>query len=659
MPKLVRSAALAALSTMMPFPAAAQSQMDAKAAAAAFGARERIIDASLSPDGTKVAIVAPGPGQSTVLQVLDLKANTSKPINYANGDPMTLSGCGWASNSRLACYLYGVTDENYGRYLPYSRLIAMDADGGNLTRLGAYERVQQYVSLSDGAILDWRDGTTSSVLIARNYVPAKNLGLSGVTSTAQGLGVDLLDTRTAKADHVESPNVGALRYITDGKGKVRIMQTDESYRAGNASRGLATFSYRLAGSNDWKRFGTYNEVTQQGLYPVAVDGGTNVAYALQKQDGRDALFRVALDGSLKQELAFAHPKVDIGGLRTVGRSGHVIGATYSTERPEISYFDPAYAELAGKLAKALPKLPLIQIVDSSADEAVHLVHAASDVDPGRYFLFDTKAKKLAPIGQDRPELAGIPLGAMKPVTYKTADGTEVPAYLTLPPGNAGKKLPTIVMPHGGPAARDEWGFDWLVQFFVARGYAFLQPNYRGSTGYGEGWFKENGFRSWKTAIGDVNDAGRWLIDQRIADPARLAIVGWSYGGYAALQSSVLDAKLFKAIVAIAPVTDLNMLRGQYTGQKVARDYIGEGPQLIEGSPLRHPEVFQAPVLLFHGTKDINVGVEESRAMDKALKKAGKKSELIIYPAIDHQLRDSAVRTDMLTKADAFLAKALN
>ncbi|MEI9851159.1 MAG: alpha/beta fold hydrolase [Sphingomonas sp.] len=116
------------------------------------------------------------------------------------------------------------------------------------------------------------------------------------------------------------------------------------------------------------------------------------------------------------------------------------------------------------------------------------------------------------------------------------------------------------MPHGGPGARDEWGFDWLAQFFAARGYAVLQPNFRGSAGYGEDWFLENGFKSWRTAIGDVNDGGRWLVGQGIAAPAKLAIVGWSYGGYAALQSAVLDPELFKAIVAIAPVTDLGALK---------------------------------------------------------------------------------------------------
>lgn len=474
---------------------------------------------------------------------------------------------------------------------------------------------------------------------------------------AQGLGVDLLDTRTGKVTHLESPDRVAGAYISDGQGNIRIIATDEAYVRGYQSKGITTYRYRLAGSKDWKPFSTYNGVTYEGMAPIAVDGSANAAYVLRKTNGRDALYRVALDGSMKEELALANPNVDIDGVVTLGRHGRVVGGTYSEEKPQVEYFDPKYGELVTKLAKALPKLPAITIVDSNADETVHIVHASSDTNAGRYFLFDTVAKKLTPIGEVRPELASVTLGTMKPIAYTAADGTKIPAYLTMPANSAGKNLPAIVMPHGGPASRDNWGFDWLVQFFVSRGYAVLQPNYRGSSGYGEGWFKENGFRSWKIAIGDVNDAGRWLVNQGIADPGKLAIVGWSYGGYAALQAQVLDANLFKAAVAIAPVTDLAMLRGKYIS-RITRDYIGEGPQLKEGSPLQFPGAFKTPVLMFHGDKDINVDVDQSKAMEKALQKAGKKVELVIYPKIDHQLRDSAVRTDMLTRTDAFLSQTL-
>ena len=643
----------------MPGAVAAPATISAKEAASLFGAREGIIDASLSPDGTKIALVVPGPKQSTVVQVLDLKTSAATPVNFANGDPMTLTGCGWASDTRLVCTLYGISNRNSGGWLAYQRLIAMDADGANPIPLGARERVQDWAQQSDGYVIDWRDGKSDSVLLARSYLPSRSDGMRA-GGMANGLGVDLLDTRTGKVEHVESANVRADNYLGDGLGNVRIMSLD-SVRMGRETRGISEFFYRIAGSRDWRPFTTYFSVSEEGGYPIAVDGTANVAYTLKKTNGRDALYRVALDGSMKEDLAYADPSVDISGIVRVGRRGRIVGATYSTDLPHTAYFDAGYEKLITSLARAIPTLPRIRVVDSSADEQVHLIQASSDTNPGRYFLYDAKRKSLSPIGQDRPELSGIALGKVRSVTYKAADGTMIPAYLTLPPTGAATGLPAIVLPHGGPAARDEWGFDWLAQFFVNRGYAVIQPNYRGSTGFGQEWFQENGFKSWKVAVGDVNDAGRWLVREGIADPARLAIVGWSYGGYAALQANVVDSMLFKAVVAIAPVTDLGMLRAEkvgFTNTTLALNYIGDGPHLVEGSPARHADRFVAPVLMFHGAKDINVDVAESRMMDKQLRNAGKTSALVVYPSIDHQLRDSDVRIDMLTRAEAFLGTTL-
>ena len=235
-----------------------------------------------------------------------------------------------------------------------------------------------------------------------------------------------------------------------------------------------------------------------------------------------------------------------------------------------------------------------------------------------------------------------------------------PGYLTLPPDGAQRGLPAIVMPHGGPSARDEWGFDWLAQYFANRGYAVLQPNFRGSAGYGSQWFQTNGFQSWRTAIGDVNDAGRWLVREGIADPAKLAIVGWSYGGYAALQSAVIDQSLFRAAVAIAPVTDLQLARDEWRGSASAntRDFFGTGPHIAEGSPARHAEAIRVPVLLMHGTLDLNVPIRQSRIMRDRLRSAGRQVELVEYPGLDHQLMDSATRAQVLRRSDAFLRQAL-
>jgi dipeptidyl aminopeptidase/acylaminoacyl peptidase len=453
----------------------------------------------------------------------------------------------------------------------------------------------------------------------------------------------------------------ALGYFTDGRGNLRIMATLGTVGAtGQDSRRIAWF-YRPQGSRTWERLGETDRLTDDGFRPVAVDPERNLAYGFRKHHGRQALYTMALDGTGALSLLFAHPEVDVDGLVRIGRDRRVVGATFATDRREVAYFDPEIERLKTALARALPGNPGIWVIDSSLDGRRLLLEASKDRDPGVTYILDRDTNRLQTFLVTHPALEGLQLAEMRPVTYRAADGTAIPAYLTLPPGKASAKgLPAIVLPHGGPSARDEWGFDWLPQYFAARGYAVLQPNFRGSAGYGEEWLQVNGFQSWRTAIGDVADAGRWLVAEGIADPKRLAIVGWSYGGYAALQSAVTDPDLFRAVVAIAPVTDLALLieeRRGWSDRAITRDFIGTGPHLREGSPAQNADRIRVPVLMFHGTHDRNVGVGQSRLMASRLQRAGVPHELVIFDRLDHQLPDSDVRARLLRESDAFLQRA--
>lgn len=361
------------------------------------------------------------------------------------------------------------------------------------------------------------------------------------------------------------------------------------------------------------------------MIPIAIDAGINSAYVKKKLDGRMALYRVKLDGSMATELVYKSDKVDIDDVVRIGRGASVIGVTYAEEQRSVIYFDDTYRMLATALGKAIPNLPMIGFLGSSADNSKLLVRASSDADPGRYYVFDKTARKLNEILLARPALENVALASVRSITYPAGDGTPIPAYLTLPPGKSdAHNLPAVVLPHGGPSARDEWGFDWLAQFLAHQGYAVLQPNYRGSAGFGDSWLQENGFKSWRTSIGDVTAAAHWLASEGIADPQRMAIVGWSYGGYAALQAGVLEPALFKALVAIAPVTDLKMLKSDardYTNARIVAEEIGDGAHITEGSPLQNVERIAAPVMMFHGDMDLNVGVQQSRKMDAKLRSA--------------------------------------
>jgi acetyl esterase/lipase len=656
---MFRISAIAVLSLLFLVAAAASDDPPA-----AFGARESVLDIALSPSGQKVAFIAPGPGRSTVLYTGSTAGGVAPTRALsADGKPERLTSCGWVSEKRLVCTVYFTIQTMIpGSPAGVSRVIAVDEDGRNLKMLSRRSTSDdEYAMLGSGEVIDWLPGSEGAVLMGRVYVPQSRIG-SHFESKKEGYGVDRIDTSSLTTRTVEAPKPNASQFISDGHGNVRIMAVTDVAGATGYDSGKINYYYRTRGSDEWKPFVTYNYISEEGFLPVAVDPDLDVAYGYRTGDGgRLALYSLSLDGSKRETLVYAHPQVDVGRVARIGRAQRIVGVTYATEKREAVYFDPTLAALGRSLSKALPGLPLIRFADASADESKLLLWAGSDTDPGRYYLFDKATKRLNELMLARPDLEGAELATMKPITYRAADGTQVPAYLTLPVGSTGKNLPAIVMPHGGPDSRDEWGFDWLVQFFASRGFAVIQPNYRGSAGYGDAWYQRNGFQSWRTAIGDVNDAGRWLVAQGIADPNKLAIFGWSYGGYAALQANVLDPSLFKAAVAVAPVTDLATFvqDSQYwTTHRYTRNQIGSGPHVREGSPAQNADRIKAPVLLFHGDRDLNVGVRQSRIMEDKLKDAGVRTDLIVYEGLDHYLDDSEARTDMLRRTDAFLREAL-
>lgn len=638
--------------------AIAQAQVDP---AALFGARESISHVDLSPDGTTVTYVAPHGTRSSAANVAQIQGGTPQAITKTSGEEDQLSWCSFASDQRLICRVRAILDYE-GFDIAVSRLFAMDADGKNAKQLGQSDsfydtRLRQF----DGSILDWLPDDGNAILMSREYVPEQRLG-TRLTRNRDGLGVDRIDLKTLKPTIVEPADRNASLFMTDGRGAVRIKASEGMQIAGTQLSGVTSYYYRKAGGKDWEKFGSFDSQTREGMLPLAIDASIDSAYVLRKLNGRFALYRIKLDGSMAEDLAYANDKVDVDNVVRVGRGQKVIGVTFAEEARQAIYFDPEYKKLAAALSKALPKLPLINFVGASKESKKLLIFAGSDSDPGRYYVYDRTTRNLAEIMLVRPQLEGVALASVKPVTFPATDGAKIPAYLTLPPGAVtAKGLPAIVLPHGGPSHRDEWGFDWLPQFLVNQGYAVLQPNYRGSDGYGDDWLKQNGFQSWKTSIGDITAGARWLVSEGMVDPDKLAILGWSYGGYAALQSAVTEPDLYKAAIAIAPVTDLGLVKEEarnFTNSALVAEFIGSGRHIAEGSPLQNVERIKVPVLMFHGDRDINVGVRQSKLMDSKLKAAGKKSELVVFEGLEHSLVDSAARTQMLRQIADFLKQSM-
>lgn len=622
-----------------------------------FGARESISDISLSPDGKRIAFLAPLEGRATGLYVANADGSTpAKMILTSDAAPLRLTECDWVSNTRLICDLFGLT-RDVGIILGFTRLIAINDDGKEIKSLANRSTTRSLgINQFSGSVLGWPPGDTGDVLMTRQYIPESTID-TRLASSKEGLGVDLVNTLTLKSKRMAVPRKNVSEYLADTNGDVRIMGIAATFDDGTL-KGTTNYLYRPIDSERWKVFSTSDG---EGMVPVTVDAQRDIAFAYGKKDGRQALFTVKLDDSLASELVLAHDEVDIGRLITIGRSRRVIGVDIVTDKRETVFIDPTYKALAQQLSKALPGEPLIRFIDASRDENQLLVFTGTDLDPGSYYIFDRTAKRLNKIFAERLPLETVKLAPVKPISYPASDGTMIPGYLTLPVGSAGKGLPTIIMPHGGPASRDEWGFDWIAQYFAALGYAVLQPNFRGSAGYGDDWYVDNGFKSWRIAVGDVNDAAKWMIAQGTADRSKMAVFGWSYGGYAALQSSVLDPDLFKAIVAVAPVTDLARLKEdsrRFTNFGLVSDYIGTGEHIVSGSPRRQAKSFKAPVLMFSGDIDATVDISQAKAMDAALKENGKESELITYQGLAHSLVDSTARADMLQRSSDFFKRIL-
>lgn len=627
--------------------------------ASLFAKRESAWSVDISPSGAKVFMLSGGPAGSTVGRVYDLASGSAKAIVGSKSSLESLNWCEFAGESKLICSYSGNTRID-GQLVPFARLVAVSADGGGMKALGQKASDKDATLRQfDGSIIDWLPGEQDAVLMARQYVPEIGTTGTNVSRSLSGLAVDRIDLNKMDFRTIEQPRIEVTGFRTDGQGNVRIAVI-EGKRA-DSMTGITRFRYRKQGSRDWQILGEYNSRTNDGIYPIAVEAQSDSAFVLKKTNGRDALYRMALNGSGTLTPVASDPKVDIDGVVRIGKGRKVIGYTYTDDQRRVVYFDPEYAKLATALGKAIPKFPIIHLDGSSADGQKLLIFASADTNPGGYYVLDRTTKKMTELALVRPALEGRALASVKPLTYAARDGAKIPAYVTIPSGSAGKGLPAVVLPHGGPSSRDEWGFDWLAQYFAARGYAVIQPNYRGSSGYGEEFQNANGFVNWKTSMSDIGDAARYLVKEGIADPARIAIVGWSYGGYAALQSAAIEPSLYKAAIAIAPVTDLALLKKEsegYTNAKLVQDFVGSGPHIAEGSPLRNVAKIQVPVLLFHGDMDINVGIAHSEKMESALRNAGRKVEFIRYKDLDHQIDDSNARADMLNRIGVALEAAI-
>ncbi|VXA96681.1 Dipeptidyl aminopeptidase/acylaminoacyl peptidase [Brevundimonas sp. G8] len=390
----------------------------------------------------------------------------------------------------------------------------------------------------------------------------------------------------------------------------------------------------------------------------------DLAAADPESETQANLFEVNVDTGEWTKLPFAHHP---DALWHHPRTRLLIGGSRVEEDGvRYEFIDPTSASRWRSIERAFEgKAP--QLVSWSADQKRILVF--SDIgESGLYQLVDFDRRTADALAFTYPDIPPEQVGAVRHVTYDAADGLKIPGYLTLPPGvETPEKLPLIVLAHGGPASRDVMGFDWWAQALASRGYAVLQPNFRGSEGYTRA-FLEAGYGEWGRKMQtDLSDGVRWLTEQGIVDPDRVCIVGASYGGYAAMAGLTLDRGVYRCAVAVAGVSDLRRMVNWEARQERSRNnqtvrywnrFMGAARlndrALDALSPAYLADTVDKPLLLIHGRDDTVVAIEQSRVMAEAMRRAGKPVELIELEGEDHWLSRADTRQQMLRETVRFL-----
>ena len=390
----------------------------------------------------------------------------------------------------------------------------------------------------------------------------------------------------------------------------------------------------------------------------------NIAYVESSHEhDTGALYEYDILTDNLGEKVFYDAASEIGRVLT-GRDGRLRGISFGEELDKIEWLDPDIkAEV--KRVKATFKDKAIGLVRESIDAKFAVYDVSGATEPSRFYIRDREAKKFFQLPSTYPELEQISLGEVVATKYTARDGLDIPAYITLPFGIQSleglKDAPFIVLPHGGPTARDFRRFDYWTQFFASRGYGVLQMNFRGSAGYGQS-FREAGDREWGLSMqDDITDGANWLVENGYAAKDKLAIVGGSYGGYAALMGVVKTPDLYQCAVSFAGVTDLPGIikqARQYVGGKAGSQHIGrlwkDRTSLRENSPINRAADIRVPVLLVHGEDDRVVDVKQSRKMHRALQSADKPVKYIEFPKGSHNLSIQANRIAFLRETENFL-----
>jgi len=645
--------------------AGSASAASAPAPASAFAGTPAFSHVALSPDGRTIAMDRSTPDG---LKVVMFAVGSTEPLRVLNvGDNTKLRGLSWADARTLLIDL-SATMRIEGAPRAQStwefwRTMAASVDGGAPQLLLMDDETRKYV-------------TGAQVLAAGpkrpGVVTMAAWDFSGARQ-GQSIGTRLHDERR------DSGWVNTLFDVDTATGKGRVIERGTPFTSqwlvnpdgtplarSEWQPAKKEFSVLARDGSGWRVIHQQSGYDWLDLAGTTADGKALVVIGENGTD-RSRAWSIPLAGGPPVVL-HEDPDGDVSAAITDPDSGIVIGVESGGLEPRQHWFDPARAARQRALAKAFPGRE-VRVADRSSDRERVLVTVESRSHPPVVHLVDFGAGRADTVGELYPHLVGVQLGESRAISYLARDGASIPAYLTLPPGREAKELPVVVLPHGGPESRDSSGFDWLAQFLATRGYAVLQPQFRGSTGFGRA-HRLAGYGEWGGRMqDDLSDGVRHLVATGVADPRRVCIAGASYGGYAALAGAAFTPDLYACAVSVNGVSDLPTMigdllrRGDESSDEIAywKDHIGPptNPQVAARSPARAAAAVRAPVLLLHGANDTVVPPSQSQLMAKSLAAAGKPHRYVELPGEDHWLSSVAMRTRALEEIESFLAQHLD
>ncbi len=461
---------------------------------------------------------------------------------------------------------------------------------------------------------------------------------------------------------------GDLGMVTENPGGVMGWLADHEYtvRVALANDGVNNkILYRENETTPFREILTTSFKNQ--FHPLQFTFDNKHIYALSNLNrDKAALVRYDLDNNIEMEVLFQHPDVDIMSLDYSRERKVLTSIGYLTDRRQREILDSKTGEIYLNLEDKFPGF-FVKLISSNREETIFIVFVSNDRMRGAFYLFDSSSDDLRKLGDFNPWLNPSDLCEMKPIEYTSRDGLRINGYLTLPLNREARNLPVVINPHGGPWARDMWGFSSEVQFLANRGYAVLQMNFRGSTGYGRA-FWEASFKQWGRKMqDDITDGVEWLIDQGIADPDRIAIYGASYGGYATLAGVTFTPDLYACGVDYVGVSNMFTFFESFPPYwkpflKMVYEQVGhpeeEKEMLREISPLFHIDKIKAPLLVAQGANDPRVKKAESDQIVEALRKKGIPVEYIVKDNEGHGFSNEENRFELYRAMEAFLEKHL-